>query len=138
QAITFTNHGLSPVQILPPSNTACGAPNQIVQLQRPIMPGTVSGLQVVENGNGFPILAGDPSLSTVTYACDLDPVSNQPNFQIAKRQLFRNSPAPAAAVLDQRFICPPAGHLIGRGSRFLSETEHLAMHRRYDHELRNR
>jgi len=125
QSITFTNQGLSPVQILPPSNTACGAPNQIVQLQRPIMPGTVSGLQVVENGNGFPILAGDPSLSTVTYACDLDPVSNQPNFQISNDHCSGTTLAPQQSCSINVSFVPQPGTSLVAGLDFFLELNTL-------------
>lgn len=83
QTITLTNQGVSPVEILPTTNAGCGAPNQIITLPRPLTPGAASGLQVVQSGSGFVPLVGDPSLSTVTYACDLDATSLQPNFQIS-------------------------------------------------------
>lgn len=83
QTITFTNQGIAPVQILPPASTACGAPGQIITLPRPLTPGAVSGLQVVQNGSGFISITPNQSPATVTYACDLDPASSQPNFQIS-------------------------------------------------------
>src|SRR5215469_3693019 len=83
QTITFTNQGVAPVQILPPANTACGTPGQIITLPRPLTAGAISGLQVVQNGSGFIAITPNQSPATVTYACDLDPASAQPNFQIS-------------------------------------------------------
>lgn len=76
QAISFTNQGLSPVLILPSLSTpACGSAGHPVLLPRPLTPGAVPGLQVVTSS----IAA---SGSTISYICDIDVVSNKPNFQI--------------------------------------------------------
>ena len=83
QSITFTNQGTHPVEILPSSATACGTPNQVINLPRPITPGAVSGLQVVQNGGGFNSILPVPStVPTVSYSCDQDSTSGQANFQL--------------------------------------------------------
>jgi hypothetical protein len=82
QPLSFTNLGTTPVQILPSLGSPpppCGAiPNQItppVLLNRPLIPGSASGLQVVTDAISF-------ANSTVDYTCDIDLTSQQPNFQI--------------------------------------------------------
>lgn len=76
QLLSFTNNGSSPVQILPGmASPPCGKPNQPVLLPRPLIAGAVPGIQIV---TGSISLAG----STVAYTCDVDPTSDQPNFQI--------------------------------------------------------
>jgi hypothetical protein len=125
QSITFTNQGVSPVQILPPSNTACGAPNQIIVLPRPLTPGTASGLQVVQNGSGFVTLAGDPSLSTVTYACDLNPVSHQPNFQISNDSCSGRTLGPQQSCSIQISFVPQPGTSLVAGLDFFLELNTL-------------
>ena len=77
QLVTFTNQNVSPVQILPAmSAPACGTPGQAVVLSRPLLAGSVSGLQIVTGSI-------NSDNSTITYICDLDPTSKQPNFQIS-------------------------------------------------------
>jgi hypothetical protein len=80
QSVTFTNQGISPVQILPPvSSSSCGATPGVstVQLPRPLTAGVASGIQVVSS------IALSPP--TVSYACDVDSDLNgapQPDFPI--------------------------------------------------------
>jgi HYDIN/CFA65/VesB family protein len=71
QSLSFTNQGLSPIQILPSSSGACISP-----LPRPLVPGAASGLQVVI-GNLLSSFG-----STITYSCDVDSVTSKPNFKI--------------------------------------------------------
>ena len=125
QSIIFTNQGASPVQILPVSNTLCGGPGQIVTLPRPLTPGLVSGLQVVESGSGFAAIAGDPSFSTMTYACDLDPTSSQPNFQISNDSCSGNTLAPQQSCSIQISFVRQAGTSLAAGLDFFLELNTL-------------
>jgi hypothetical protein len=76
QVVTFVNQGPTPVLILPPLSTPpCGTPGHSVPLPRPLTPGSVPGIQVVTS-------AITPTTSGVSYVCDVDLLSNQPNFQI--------------------------------------------------------
>ncbi len=83
QAVSFTNQGPLPVQVLPALSTPpCGTPSSpYVPLPRPLAPGKVSDFQVVLGGSYPP--KADQENSTVDYVCDLDPTSNEPNFQIS-------------------------------------------------------
>ena len=87
QLLNFTNNGPNPVQIL--GSGPCTNPPGTIPLTLPYDPLTfgsgVPGLQVAVSGSGFPnsITPNIPSFTTVTYNCDLDPSSNQPNFQIS-------------------------------------------------------
>lgn len=125
QSITFTNQSASPVQILPPSNTGCGGPNQIITLPRPLTPGLASGLQVVQSGSGFAALAGDPSLSTVTYACDLDLVSSQSNFQISNDSCSGATLAPQQSCSIQVSFALQPGTSLAAGLDFFLELNTL-------------
>jgi hypothetical protein len=82
QPLSFMNEGTTTVEILPSLGSSpppCGAvPNQItppVLLDRPLIPGSASGLQVVTGTISF-------ANSTVDYTCDIDQTSQQPNFKI--------------------------------------------------------
>jgi len=120
QLITFTNQGISTAQILPRSATACGTPNQLVNLQRPLTPGAASGLQVVQNGSGLANISGDSALSTVTYACDSDTVSGQPNFQITNDACSGVTLGPQQSCTVQvSFVPQPAASLVSGLDFFL-------------------
>lgn len=76
QILSFTNQGVSPVQILPALNSPCVNPAKgVLTLPRPAVPGEVAGFQV-DTG----IIT--PDGSTINYSCDSDLTSKQPNFQI--------------------------------------------------------
>jgi len=94
QLVTFTNQNISPVQILPALSTPpCGTPGQAVVLSRPLISGSVPGLQVVTGSI-------NSDNSTITYICDLDPTSGQPNFQIRA-----NSDTCSGSVLAPQQSC---------------------------------
>jgi hypothetical protein len=78
QMLSFTNQGANPVQILPAFNSPCVNPPNggVLTLPRPATPGAVAGLQVVTGHIS-------PNVSTISYNCDSDLTSNQPNFQIS-------------------------------------------------------
>ena len=74
QRLTFTNQGLTPVQILPP---AAPCATQAVQtLPRPLAPGLVPGFQIVTGSIS-------QNVTTINYICDSDATSTLPNFQIS-------------------------------------------------------
>lgn len=87
QSLSFSNQGASPVQILPSTAGACATP-----LPRPLVPGAAPGLQLVI-GNSISSFN-----STITYLCDIDPISSQPNFKIA-------SDSCSGAVLESLQTC---------------------------------
>ncbi len=74
QSVSFTNVSNAAVQILPAANPNCGQPNQSVIFPRPLVPGTVPGIQAVTQ-----IGAQAP---TITYVCDVDPISGNAAFPI--------------------------------------------------------
>jgi hypothetical protein len=79
QLVSFINQSAGPVQILPALNTPCVNPAKgFLTLPRPPAPGLVAGLQVV-TGEINPI----PNGADITYNCDSDLTSKQPNFQIS-------------------------------------------------------
>jgi hypothetical protein len=79
QLLSFTNQGTNPVQILSALNSPCVNPAKgSLTLPRPPAPGLVAGLQAVM-GDINPI----PNGADITYNCDSDLTSKQPNFQIS-------------------------------------------------------
>jgi hypothetical protein len=79
QLVSFVNQGASPVQILPALNTPCVNPAKgFLTLPRPPAPGLVAGLQVV-TGQINAVANG----TDISYNCDSDLTSKQPNFQIS-------------------------------------------------------
>jgi hypothetical protein len=79
QLLTFTNNGVTPVQILPQGTCVNSSFGQFYMLPHPLQdPGSaVAGLQVVSN------LRQDTNNSTIDYSCDTDPNTLLPNFQIS-------------------------------------------------------
>jgi hypothetical protein len=124
QRITFTNQGFTPVQILPPASTTCGAPGQLITLPRPLTPGAVSGLQVVENGNpNFISPLQNPA--TLQYACDLDPASALPNFQISKDSCSGTTLNPKHSCSIQVSFVPQPATSLAAGLDFALELNTL-------------
>ncbi len=77
QLLSFTNQGASQVQILPAFSSPCvNPPVGVLTLPRPLMPGSIAGLQV-DTG------VITPNGSTINYNCDSDLTSKLPNFQIS-------------------------------------------------------
>ncbi len=78
QLLSFTNQGVSPVQILPALNSPCVNPANggTLTLARPLGPGSIAGLQV---DTGIITHSG----STINYNCDSDLTSGESNFQIS-------------------------------------------------------
>jgi hypothetical protein len=79
QTLSFINQGATSVQILPRANQPCQNPTGggPLKFPRPILPGEVDGVRVVK-----PPITVDSD--TIDYFCDVDSVSNNPNFQISQ------------------------------------------------------
>lgn len=78
QSVTFTNQGLSPIEILPSAGVA-----PVCSFPRPPVAGLVPGFQVVMNLPFAPAAPPSPTTPVTPSArCDRDPVSLLPNFQI--------------------------------------------------------
>jgi hypothetical protein len=100
QLLLFTNQGVAPVQILPALNSPCMNPAKGgFTLPRPLVPGSIAGLQV-DTG----IIA--PNGSTITYNCDSDLTSSQPNFQISADDCSGTLLVPLASCSVQITFAP--------------------------------
>lgn len=78
QTLSFTNNGLTPIQILGTATCVNSSLSQFHMLPHPLVQGsTVAGVQVVSN------VRQDTNSSTIDYSCDYDPNTLQPNFQIS-------------------------------------------------------
>jgi hypothetical protein len=116
QLLTFTNSSANPVQILgsapclnPPGMATFTFPNDPLTYGSP-----VSGLQVVVNGNNFPnqITPLLPADTTLTYNCDLDPTSKQPNFQISSDTCTGTTlSSQAGCSLEVTYVPQPATNI---------------------------
>jgi hypothetical protein len=117
QALSFINQGNVPVQILPALSQPCVNANQALHtLSRPLIPGTIAGLQVdqpqifVDTTNG----------STIDYLCDSDPTSGLPNFQISADTCTGSLlPPQASCTVQVRFAPQPGTSLISGLDYFL-------------------
>lgn len=119
QALSFTNQGLSPVLILPPlSAPPCGSPGHPVLLPRPLTPGSVPGLQVVTSSIA---LTG----STVSYVCDVDLTSKQPNFQITADGCSGTLLAPQQSCILTLVFAPQPGTALASGLDYFLELNTL-------------
>lgn len=119
QAVSFTNQGLSPVLILPPlSAPPCGSPGHPVLLPRPLTPGSVPGLQVVTS-------AIAPTGPTISYVCDIDLVSNHPNFQITADDCSGTLLTPQQSCLLTLVFAPQPGTGLASGLDYFLELNTL-------------
>lgn len=121
-SLTFTNFSANPIQILdfapclnPPKTISGNVPH--LTLPHPLQDtSAVGGLQVVGNGSASPsnittgstsTLAADTN-NTITYNCDGDPTSLQPNFQISSETCMGLLLAPQASCsLDITYVPQP-------------------------------
>jgi hypothetical protein len=105
QQLSFTNQGSSAVQILPALNSPCVNPAiGVLTLLRPATPGEVAGLQVVTG-----VITPIPSSFTISYNCDSDLTSKQPNFQISADDCSGTLLAPRASCsLEIAFAPQPS------------------------------
>jgi hypothetical protein len=81
QLLSFTNHGQSPIQILPALTKPCRNPKNLAKyldIRPPLIPGRIAGLQVDSR-----VLNNTNKYQTISYLCDVDMTSEQPNFQIS-------------------------------------------------------
>jgi hypothetical protein len=113
QALSFTNQGGSPVQILPALNSPCvNPPVGVFTLQRPLVPGSIAGLQVDS--------VIQPNPPTINYNCDSDRTSNLPNFQISSDNCSGTLLAPQGSCSVQIAFSPqPSTPLIPALDYFL-------------------
>lgn len=110
QTLSFTNQGSFPVQILPAVNSPCA---NTTTLPRPLVPGTISGLQV-------DTAAITPNGSTISYTCDSDLTSQKPNFQISSDTCSGRLMAPQdVCSLQIAFAPQPSTPLIPAPDYFL-------------------
>lgn len=103
QALSFTNKGAFPVQILPALSSPCVNPSHgVLTLPRPLAPGKISGLQV-DTG------VITPNGSTIDYNCDSDLISQTPNFQITADACSGTLLAPQESCTIQVVFAPQPG-----------------------------
>jgi hypothetical protein len=98
QTLSFTNQGANPVQILPPTSPCVNPASGVLTLNRPLVPGSISGLQMDSN-----IV---PNGSTINYNCDYDLSSMLPNFQISADTCSGTLLAPLASCNLQITFAP--------------------------------
>jgi len=118
QVVTFTNQSFSPVLVLPPVDAApCGNPGQTVLLPRPLTPGAMPGLQVVTSIS--------PTGSSVSYVCDIDPVSKVPNFKITADACSGTLLAPQQSCVVVLVFAPQPGTGLASGLDYFLELNTL-------------
>ena len=107
QTLSFTNSGAGPVQILPALSSPCvNPPSGVLTLPRPLVAGSVAGLQV-DTGNI------SPNGFTINYNCDSDLTSMLPNFQISGDTCTGILLAPLASCsLQVSFVPQPSTALV--------------------------
>ena len=107
QLLYFTNHGSTPVQILPKATCVNSFSLQSHQLPYPLIQSSpVAGLQVVSNLNQ------DTSNFTVDYSCDYDPNTLLPNVQITADTMQRDvARASGRMQLTSDFCAAVCDHL---------------------------
>jgi hypothetical protein len=118
QALSFTNQGVQPVQILPAANSPCSSIGVYNTLAQPVQSGQVAGLQVVQGslmGGQYASPGSGNSFNTISYICDLDGISKLPNFRISSDTCTGRLLAPLdscslnIAYVPQPNSIPPAG-----------------------------
>jgi len=120
QMVSFTNNGVSPLQIL--GRASCtNPPKGQLTLPHPLQQASpVAGLQVVSNGSGgiLPITANG---STITYNCDVDPGSKLPNFQISSDTCTGTLLAPQSSCSLQVTYVPQPNTAVNSGLDYFLE-----------------
>jgi len=96
QTVSFVNQGSTSVQILPAVTPCASTANQ--QLPRPLVPGSVSGIQVATQVS--------PDQGTIDYLCDVDIDSALPNFSISSDSCSGAVLAPQASCNVQVTFSP--------------------------------
>jgi hypothetical protein len=122
QMLTFTNTSPSPVQILgsapcvnPPGKRILVFPNDPLVYGAP-----VAGLLVAVNSGFSNEIIPDNSTTTIDYNCDLDPTSDQPNFQISQDSCTGALlPSQSSCSVEVTYVPQPATQaVIGAGLDF--------------------
>jgi hypothetical protein len=111
QRITFSNQSPLPVQVL-------SAPNCVFPLVTPLVLGSAPGLQVVN------VQSGSPGQMPVGF-CDVDPNSQQPNFQIISDACSGKTLAPQESCLVGITFAPQPGTNSGSGLDYFLELNTL-------------
>jgi hypothetical protein len=121
QSVTFTNQGFSPIQILPPVNTACGPPAVPVTLPRPLVPGTVPGIRAVTQ-----IGVSESNNTSIQYVCDIDPTTGNPAFPIVGDTCSGTLLAPSqSCTVSLKFVPQPLTTVLSSTFDFFLELNTL-------------
>ena len=129
QTLSFTNNSVNPVQIL--GRASCvNQPRAPLKLPAPRQEGPVAGLQVVGRPPGvlndiLPVLPVNTSPATISYNCDSDPGTLQPNFQISADTCTGTLLAPQASCSLQVVYAPQPNTLINSGLDYFLELNTL-------------
>jgi hypothetical protein len=129
QTLSFTNNSVNPVQIL--GGASCvNPPKAPLKLPAPRQEGPVAGLQVVGRPPGvlndiLPVLPVNTSPTTISYNCDSDPGTLQPNFQISSDTCTGTLLAPQASCSLQVTYVPQPNTLINGGVDYFLELNTL-------------
>ncbi len=120
QTVSFTNNSGSSLQIL--GSAPCkNPPKGQNTLPHPLLQSSaVAGLQVVSNGAGG-ILPITPAGDTITYNCDIDPVTTLPNFQISSDACTGSVLLPQASCSIQITYVPQPNTNIDSGLDYFLE-----------------
>ncbi len=120
QLLSFTNESPYSVQVVGPRSSPCAYSQVAFPLPRPVEnDGAVAGLQVVTGGT--------LSSSTIRYACDTDPQTEQPNFQISSDTCTGTNLGPQASCsLEIALVPQPETYpLTGSGLDYFLELNTL-------------
>jgi hypothetical protein len=129
QTLTFTNISQNPVQILG-RNACANPPKGSLTLPAPRQDAPVAGLLVIGSQPGVnndiqPVVATGTSPSTITYNCDSDPGTLQPNFQISFDTCTGALLAPQASCSLQVTYAPQPNTPIAGGPNYFLELNTL-------------
>jgi len=129
QALSFTNYSANPVQIL--GRASCeNPPKGPLTLPAPRQESPVAGLLVVGTPPGVnntigPIPAAGTHPTTITYNCDSDPGTSEPNFQISSDTCTGTLLAPQASCSLQVTYVPQPNTDINSGLDYFLELNTL-------------
>lgn len=111
QLLTFTNQSLQTIQVLPAASTPCNNADLVI-LPHPLAnDGQVDGIRVARTDAFASIQPNPPS---ITYFCDVDSASGEPNFQIsANTCLGRALASQETCSMQVTFVPQPGTDLNG-------------------------
>lgn len=126
QMLTFTNQSVAAVQILPAASTPCAHSDNVL-LPHPIQDdGSVDGIRMVRTDSFASIQPNPPSIS---YFCDVDVTSGEPNLQISSNTCLGRLLAPHdTCSLQVAFVPQPGTNLsgtVGNGLDYFLELNTL-------------